>query len=144
LAEIHTTAPVRICLSTNTGYDDSMVQSPAHRSLHLINPVVSIRPERGNWIANYDASPGGCKKSLRCQFGMFYDHKKVGNNYFVGEGRALLPLPSSTTNHKSRPLRIVEGCPAQEDDVNSARHTYDHKKVGNNSPWEPPQASIRF
>jgi hypothetical protein len=39
-----------------------------------------MRSERGNWVANYDASPGGCKKSLRCQFGRFYDQKKVGNN----------------------------------------------------------------
>ena len=54
-----------------------------------IYPVITLRPEHGNWVANYDASPSDCQKPLRSQFGRFYDQKKVGNNYFVGKGRAL-------------------------------------------------------
>ena len=56
----------------------------------LINPVVIVRPERGNWVENHDANPGGCKKSLpcpsvaageggRCQFSSSFDNKRVGN-----------------------------------------------------------------
>jgi hypothetical protein len=55
-----------------------------------IYPVITLRPEHGNWVANYDASQSDCKKSLPCpsvaageggrrQFSKSYDHKKFGN-----------------------------------------------------------------
>jgi hypothetical protein len=62
----------------------SLASTPTHNLVPCdprpASPAVSMRSERGNWVANYDASPGGCKKSLRCQFGRFYDQKKVGNS----------------------------------------------------------------
>ena len=39
----------------------------------------SLRPERGNWATNYDASPVKAQKTLRRHFGKFYDVKKIGN-----------------------------------------------------------------
>jgi hypothetical protein len=38
-----------------------------------------MRPERGNWGADYEASQARPQKSLQGQFGKFYDDKKIGN-----------------------------------------------------------------
>ena len=80
LAEIYTTAAVGIrrqapiTTTARSTCNTLLLPSP-------INPVVTLRPERGNWVANYDASPSVCKNPLRRQFATFYDHKKVGNTY---------------------------------------------------------------
>ena len=41
----------------------------------------TLRSERGNSVAKYEASPAKLKKSLRPQFGKIYDQKKIGNIY---------------------------------------------------------------
>jgi hypothetical protein len=53
----------------------------------LINPlapdslksVVTLRPVRGNLATKHDRSPAQLEKTLRGQFGSFYDQKKIGN-----------------------------------------------------------------
>ena len=75
--------------SIDAGYDGSTVRlrhtAPASSDQSRRNcspePAEGLRSERGNWVANYDPSPGDCEKSLRRQFGRNYDQKKVGNNY---------------------------------------------------------------
>jgi hypothetical protein len=42
--------------------------------------VVPLRLERGYPATNYGASPANNQKTLRRQFGRFYDVKKVRNN----------------------------------------------------------------
>ena len=37
------------------------------------------QPERGNLVTKYHASPAQLQKTLRGQFGKFYDQRKIGN-----------------------------------------------------------------
>jgi hypothetical protein len=47
----------------------------------LTEAVVSVRPERGSLVANYDASSVKKPKVLRCQFRTLYDGNLVRNTY---------------------------------------------------------------
>jgi hypothetical protein len=44
--------------------------------------VVTLRPVRGNLATKHDRSPAKLEKTLRGQFGSFYDQKKIGNTYW--------------------------------------------------------------
>jgi hypothetical protein len=55
-------------------------------SRHL--KIAGLRSERGYSATNYDASVEKPPKTLRCQFGRFYDVKKVRN--IVKEARTVL------------------------------------------------------
>ena len=48
-----------------------------------LKPVVTLRPVRGNLATKHDRSPAQLEKTLRRQFGSFYDQKKIGNHYSV-------------------------------------------------------------
>jgi hypothetical protein len=44
-----------------------------------LKPVVTLRPVRGNLDTKHDRSPAQLEKTLRRQFGSFYDQKKIRN-----------------------------------------------------------------
>jgi hypothetical protein len=44
-----------------------------------LKPVVTLRPVWGNSATKHDRSPAKLEKTLRRQFGSFYDQKKIGN-----------------------------------------------------------------
>ncbi len=46
---------------------------------NLTNAVVALRPERGYWATDYDASADQLPETLRRQIGRAYDAKKVRN-----------------------------------------------------------------
>jgi hypothetical protein len=48
-----------------------------------LKPVVTLRPVRGNLDTKHDRSPAKLEKTLRGQFGSFYDQKKIGNTEVV-------------------------------------------------------------
>jgi hypothetical protein len=52
----------------------------ARRSPVPSKSIVCLRSERGNLVTKGDASPAKFKKSLRGQFGNFYDQRKIGNS----------------------------------------------------------------
>jgi hypothetical protein len=45
-----------------------------------LKPVVTLRPVRGNLATKHDRSPAQLEKTLRRQFGSFYDQKKIRNS----------------------------------------------------------------
>ena len=54
-------------------------QALTKKTLHLSNPVATLRPERGNAVAKHDGSAGQIRKPLRPQFRTNYDDKKGRN-----------------------------------------------------------------
>jgi hypothetical protein len=69
--------------STNSGLKPPVYQF-CQESRHdpfgsALKPVVTLRPVRGNLATKHDRSPAQLEKTLRRQFGSFYDQKKIGN-----------------------------------------------------------------
>jgi hypothetical protein len=52
-----------------------------------LKPVVTLRPVWGNLATKHDRSPAKLEKTLRGQFGSFYDQKKIGNNWRRKQGK---------------------------------------------------------
>jgi hypothetical protein len=57
-------------------------QNPVKRQ-EMATRVITLRSERGYSATHYDGSAVKCPKTLRCQFGNFYDGKKVRNSYSI-------------------------------------------------------------
>jgi hypothetical protein len=73
-----------------------------------LKPVVTLRPVRGNLATKHDRSPAQLEKTLRRQFGSFYDQKKIGNtNHKNQQSAALTPSDLSPLSWaKSGKLKI--------------------------------------
>jgi hypothetical protein len=58
----------------------AQIAPPLYVADQRISHVITLRQERGYSAANYDGSAVKHPKTLRRQFGKFYDGKKVRNN----------------------------------------------------------------
>ncbi|HEX5219821.1 MAG TPA: hypothetical protein VFZ59_09660, partial [Verrucomicrobiae bacterium] len=57
---------------------------------HMAHAVTTLRAERGYSATKHDGSTGEIPKIVRRQFGRFYDGKKVHNNEWRADGKAIL------------------------------------------------------
>ena len=76
----------------------------------MVTRGITLRSEYGYSATNYDASAAETPKTLRCQFGSFYDVKKVRNTRMKTGSNAIIRFGDRTTYFRRRyALRGVSG-----------------------------------
>lgn len=76
------TTPVWTTVPKTTPYDPSAAKDApdGNENLEMTHAVTGLRPERGYSATKYAGNAANPQKTVRPQFGRFYDEKKVRNS----------------------------------------------------------------